>query len=103
MNEGDTTTLDGLLAEDFTLTHMTGYVQPKAGWLAQMRQGRIVYHSIEEKDTALDVDGTARLTARTLTDATAYGTRADWPLGLATRYARHDDVWVAQRTVATTW
>lgn len=105
MIEGDTTALDGLLAEDFTLTHMTGYVQPKAEWLAQMRQGRFVYHSIEEKDTAFDVDddGTARSTARTLTDATVYGTRANWRLRLATDYARQDDVWVARRTVATTW
>ncbi|MEU2778047.1 nuclear transport factor 2 family protein [Streptomyces sp. NPDC007162] len=105
MVEGDTTTLDGLLAEDFILTHMTGYVQPKAEWLAQMRQGRFVYHSIEEKDTAfgVDDDGTARLTARTLTDATVYGTRANWRLHLATDYVRHDDVRVAQRTVATSW
>ncbi|MFH9662616.1 nuclear transport factor 2 family protein [Streptomyces sp. NPDC017248] len=105
MTEGDTTTLDGLLAQDFTLTHMTGYVQAKAEWLAQIRQGRFVYHSIEVKDTTFDIDddGTARLTARTLTDATVYGTRANWRLRLATDYARHDDVWVAQRTVATTW
>ncbi|MFJ9738593.1 nuclear transport factor 2 family protein [Streptomyces sp. NPDC101166] len=104
MAKGDTTTLDGLLAEDFTLTHMTGYVQPKAEWLAQMRQGQFVYHSIEEKDTTFDIDdGTARLMARTLTDATVYGTRANWRLRLATDYARHGDVWVAQRTVATTW
>lgn len=105
MLEGDTATLDDLLAEEFTLTHMTGYVQPKAEWLAQMRQGRFVYHSIEEKDTALDFDGdgTARLTVRTVTDATVYGTRAGWRLRLATDYVRHDDVWVAQRTVATTW
>ncbi|WP_460111598.1 nuclear transport factor 2 family protein [Streptomyces sp. YKOK-J1] len=31
----------------FTLTHMTGYVQPKAAQLAQMRPGRFVYHSIQ--------------------------------------------------------
>ncbi|ALO92408.1 hypothetical protein SHL15_1234 [Streptomyces hygroscopicus subsp. limoneus] len=105
MLEGDTATLDDVLAESFTLTHMTEYVQPKAEWLAQMRQGRFLYHSIEEKDTACDVhdDGTVCLTVRTVTDATVYGTRTGWRLHLATDYARHDDVWVAQRTVATTW
>jgi hypothetical protein len=105
MLEGDTATLDDLLAENFTLTHMTGYVQPKADWLAQIRQGRFLYHSIEEKDTTYDVDddGTARLTVRTVTDATVHGTRAGWRLRLATDYARHNDVWGAQRTVATTW
>ncbi len=105
MVEGDTTTLEGLLAEDFTLSHMTGYVQPKAEWLAQMCQGRFVYHFIEVKATAFDIDddGTARLTAPALTDAAVYGTRANWRLRLATEYDRHGDVWVAQRTVATTW
>ncbi|MEU9639542.1 nuclear transport factor 2 family protein [Streptomyces tendae] len=105
MREGDTEALDGLLARDFTLTHMTGYVQPKAEWLAQMREGRFIYHSITEEDVAWDseADGTVRLTVKTVTDATVYGTRADWRLRLSTDYARHDEVWTPQRTVATTW
>lgn len=105
MREGDTQALDDLLGKDYTLTHMTGYVQPKAEWLTQMRQGRFVYHSITEQDTAWEIegDGTVRLTVRTVTDATVYGTRGDWRLLLSTDYARHDGVWVPQRTVATTW
>ncbi|WP_069769422.1 nuclear transport factor 2 family protein [Streptomyces sp. LUP30] len=47
MIEGDTTTLEGLLAEDFTLSYVAVHVQPKGEWLAQMRQGRFVYHSID--------------------------------------------------------
>lgn len=104
MDEGDTKALDELLDDGFTLTHMTGHVQPKAEWLAQMRQGRFVYHAIDEKKTTLDIDGdTARLVARTVTDATVYGTRADWRLQLATDYARKDDTWATVRTVATAW
>ncbi|WP_159106869.1 nuclear transport factor 2 family protein [Streptomyces rishiriensis] len=104
MDEGDTKALDDLLEDGFTLTHMTGYVQPKAEWLAQMRQGQFVYHVIDEKKTTLDIDGdTARLVARTVTDATVYGTRADWRLQLVTDYARQGDTWVTLRTVATTW
>ncbi|MFJ8108321.1 nuclear transport factor 2 family protein [Streptomyces sp. NPDC096132] len=104
MHEGDTAALDDLLDDGFTLTHMTGYVQPKAEWLAEMRQGRFVYHIIEETSTTLDVDGdTARLVVRTATDATVYGTRANWPLQLATDYARKGDTWVVLRTEATTW
>ncbi|MGI5459637.1 nuclear transport factor 2 family protein [Streptomyces sp. CA-249302] len=104
MHEGDTSALDALLDDESTLTHMTGYVQPKAEWLAQMRQGQFVYHTIDEKSTTLDVDGdTAHLVVRTVTDATVYGTRWDWRLQLATDYARRSDTWVVLRTKATTW
>lgn len=106
MAEGDIQALDNLLDDGFTLTHMTGYTQPKREWLAQMRGGQFIYHAINEVDTALDVnsaDGTARLTVRTRTDALVYGTRAEWRLLLATDYARRDDDWIPLRTVATTW
>lgn len=110
MAQGDTRALDDLLDDGFTLTHMTRYVQPKAEWLAQMRDGQFVYHAIHDVDTAIDLDldldndnDTARLTARTITDATVYGTRADWRLRLTTDYARRGDAWIPLRTVATTW
>ncbi|WP_162794184.1 nuclear transport factor 2 family protein [Streptomyces paludis] len=104
MTEGDTPSLDGLLDDGFTLTHMTGYVQRKAEWLTEMDAGQFVYHSIDEVDTALDLDGdTARLTVRTLTDAKVYGSRADWRLLLTTDYGRRDGTWIPLRTVATTW
>ncbi|MET7778962.1 nuclear transport factor 2 family protein [Streptomyces mirabilis] len=105
MIEGDTEVLDALLDDEFTLTHMTGYVQPKTERLSQMRGGQFVHHSIKEK--GLDVHtvgaGAVRLVSRTLTDATVYGTRAEWRLRLAADFTRHDDTWIALRTVATTW
>jgi hypothetical protein len=104
MVEGDTQSLDDLLDDGFTLTHMTGYVQPKAAWLAEMRAGQFVYHSIDEVDTTLGLDGgTAHLTVRAMTDATVYGGRADWRLLLTTDYARRGNTWIPMRTVATTW
>lgn len=105
MLEGDTASLDDLLDDGFTLTHMTGYVQPKAEWLAEMRAGQFIYHAIDEVDTFLEVggDGTARLTVRTMTDATVYGSRADWRLLLTTDYGPCGDTWSPLQTVATTW
>ncbi|MEH0580249.1 nuclear transport factor 2 family protein [Streptomyces sp. B21-108] len=104
MDQGDTKALDDLLDGGFTLTHMTGYVQPKEEWLSQMREGRFIYHTIDEKSMTLDIEGdTARLVVRTVTDATVYGTRANWRLQLATDYAREGDTWATLRTVATTW
>ncbi|MFJ3334368.1 nuclear transport factor 2 family protein [Streptomyces sp. NPDC086766] len=105
MTNGDTEALDVLLDDAFTLTHMTGYVQPKTEWLTQMRAGQFVHHSIEEKGSDVHTGGASavRLVGRTLTDATVYGTRTEWRLRLAVHFARHDDTWTALRTVATTW
>ncbi|KUN59168.1 hypothetical protein AQJ46_40560 [Streptomyces canus] len=47
-----TEALDNLLADGCTLTHITGYVQPKGEWLSQMRAGQFLYHGIEEKRVA---------------------------------------------------
>ena len=104
MTDGDTAALDAGLDDGFTLTHMTGYVQPKAEWLAEMRAGQFVYHDAKERSTTVEVDGeSARLVGRIITDATVYGTRASWRLQLTMEYARRNDTWAALRSVATTW
>lgn len=81
---------------------MTGYVQPKQEWLAQIREGRFDYHSIVDLDVEVDGD-TARLVGRTVTDATVYGTRADWRLQLTVDYAYENDAWIVVGSAASTW
>ncbi|MHB9863660.1 nuclear transport factor 2 family protein [Streptomyces sp. YIM S03343] len=104
MTDGDTDALDDLLDDDFTLTHITGYIQPKAEWLAQMRAGRFVYHGTDEKDVTVEVEGdNAHLVGRIVTDATVYGAHADWRLRLTMDYARDGETWTGLRAVATTW
>lgn len=104
MADGDTDALDDLLDDGFTLTHITGYQQPKAEWLSQMRAGQFVYHSVIEKTVTVDVKGDmAGLVGRIVTEATVYGTHADWPLQFTMDYARDGESWTALRSVATTW
>jgi hypothetical protein len=104
MADGDTDALDGILDGGFTLTHINGYVQPKAEWLSQMRAGQLVYHGVEERHATVEAKGdTARLVGRVVTDATVHGTRVNWRLQLAVDYARESDTWIALRSVATTW
>ncbi|MER5220614.1 nuclear transport factor 2 family protein [Streptomyces flaveus] len=102
LTDGDTDALDDLLADGSTLTHMTGYVQPKQEWLAQIREGRFDYHSIVDLDVEVDGD-TARMVGRTVTDATVYGTRADWRLQLTVDYAYENDAWIVVGSAASTW
>ncbi|GAP56060.1 conserved hypothetical protein [Arthrobacter sp. Hiyo6] len=70
MVDGDLAGLDSILADGFTLTHMTGYLQSKAEWLEAIESGEMQYHRMEMIQATLGTDATVpELTARTLTDA----------------------------------
>jgi hypothetical protein len=104
MVAGDLAELDSPLAEDFTLTHLTGYVQSKAGSLEAIGSGEMLYHRMDTVEAALGTEGTMpALTARTLTDATIWGSRATWRLTLRSWFEPRGDDWVIARSVASTW
>lgn len=104
MVAGDAAELGSILADGFTLTHMTGYVQSKAEWLEAIESGEMQYHRMETIQAALGTDVTVpELTARTLTDATIWGSRATWRLTLRSWFEPRGDEWVIARTVASTW
>ena len=104
MLEHDTDLLDGLLDDEYTLTHMTGYVQSKNEWLAQIDSGEMQYHSSRPRDTSIEVAGDrAVLRGRDVVHATIWGARGTWNLQLTTTYQRRDDAWIALETVATTF
>jgi hypothetical protein len=99
MVAGDADALDALLIEDFTLVHMTGYRQPKAEWLADVRSGAVTYHAMED----VDVSGDAPVvTARTWTAATIWGPSGTWSLQLRILFPRDGSAWLATHTVAAT-
>lgn len=101
----DVTTLDRLLAEDFTATHIGGYVQPKDEWLAHITSGRMQYHRSEEvswKVVTVDAD-TAIVESRSRLDATIYGSRHVWPIASTAHLLKIDGRWLIARTVSTTF
>jgi hypothetical protein len=104
MVAGDLAELDSILAEDFTLTHMTGYAQSRSEWLDAIESGEMQYHGMETVEAKVSTAGTATvLAARTLTDATIWGSRAMWRLTLRSWFEPRADDWVIARTVASTW
>ena len=104
MIERDTSLLDDLLDSAYTLTHMTGYRQPRKEWLQQIDSGEMQYHSAQPRSTSVEVIGdTAVLVGRDVVDATIWGGRGTWNLQLTTTYERRDGAWIAVRTVATTF
>ncbi len=104
MVAGDVAGLDSILADGFTLTHMTGYVQSKSEWLDAIETGQMQYHRMETVEATYSTDWTMPdLTARTFTDATIWGSRATWRLTLRSWFEPRGDEWVIARTVASTW
>lgn len=104
MVAGDLAELDSILADGFMLTHMTGYVQSKTEWLESIESGEMRYHRMETVEATPGADVTVpELTARTLTDATIWGSRATWRLTLRSWFEPRGDGWIIARTVASTW
>lgn len=100
----DTSELGSLLAPDFTLTHMTGYLQSRAEWLDDIATGQMTYHSIRNVDITPEITAdSVTLTARSQTHATIWGADGTWPLQLRIEYGRTSAGWIAKRTVASTW
>src|SRR5215208_1061668 len=96
MVEARTDDLDKLLDKNFSLVHITGYVQPKEEWFGVIRSGQFDYHRIEIEEETLSAnvtDGTAVLTGRGIFDATINGMRNDWRLQFSMRYAKRNDEW----------
>jgi hypothetical protein len=101
---GRTAELGALLDDGYSLTHITGYRQPKREWLGAIDSGEMRYHSEQENSVTIEVsDATALLVARSVVTATIFGARGTWNLQLTTTYARKADKWMAMRTVATTF
>jgi Domain of unknown function (DUF4440) len=104
MELGDVLGLDRLLADECSLTHLTGRVQPKADWLAEVDSGSMEYHRVEDVELAVAAAGPAPvLTVRTMTDATIHGIRATWPLQLRIAHRLQGIDWIVTDMVATTW
>ena len=89
-------TLENLIDSEFTLTHITGYVQPKAEWLSVIRSGDFDYHSIQVDLPALTVEetsDTAVINGRGVFNATINGLKAPWKLQFTLEFTRQKGQW----------
>ena len=73
--------LDQLLDDDFTLTHITGYVQSKQEWLGEIRSESMKYFDYEAVNRSVKIKGsTATITQQNILDARIWGSRNKWRL-----------------------
>ena len=104
MIDKDTAAMSHILDENYTLTHMTGYVQPKEEWLNEVAKESMKYYSAEEVQHAVTINGNAAIvTMYNLVDARIWGSRHTWRLQQRLTLEKRVGKWVILKSVASTF
>ncbi|MCW3115005.1 MAG: hypothetical protein JWR18_3401 [Segetibacter sp.] len=104
MIEKDTAAMNKILDSHFTLTHLTGYVQPKQEWYAEIESERMKYYSYKEVKTSVEIDGDkATFVGQNILDARIWGTRNNWRLQQTMQLEKRNGNWIILKSVATTF
>jgi hypothetical protein len=85
-----------ILADNFSLVHITGYVQPRGEWFDVIGSGQFQYHRIDIDEALLSVSisgNTATVKGRGVFDATINGMRRSWRLQFAIQVAKDRGAW----------
>ncbi len=104
MIDKNTTAIDKIVDANFTLTHITGYVQPKEEWFSEIESERMKYYSYKEVKITVKIDGDkAIFVGQNLLDARIWGTRNNWRLQQTMQLEKRNGKWIILKSVATTF
>lgn len=100
----NTAELNKIVAEDFTLTHITGYVQPKEEWFEEINAESMKYYSAEEVEYSVEVkENKATFVQKNRLDARIWGSRNVWRLQQTMSLEKRNGKWFILKSVAKTW
>jgi len=104
MIKRDTAGISKIVAADFTLTHITGYLQSKAEWFAEIESEGMKYYSYKEVNTSVKINGDkATFVGQNLLDARIWGSRNNWRLQQTMSLEKRNGKWMILKSVATTF
>ena len=106
MVKKDINRLNEILASSMTLTHMTGYVQPKLEWIDQIQNDEMQYLSSKEDDIKnIEINGSkASLVGQNQVQAKIWGGGVNtWPLQMKMYYEKNNGEWIITNQVASTY
>lgn len=104
MIKKDTIGINNIVDNDFTLTHITGYIQSKSEWFSEIESERMKYYSYKEIKTTVNTDGNrAYFVGQNLLDARIWGTRHQWRLQQNMELIKRNGKWIILKSVATTF
>lgn len=94
MIDRDIDTLNAIILDGTTFTHMSGKTQTKDEYFADIRDGRLDYQSYTMTGAKVVIDGDdATLTCRVVLTANAYGAQGSWPFNVTAHLVRIDGEW----------
>lgn len=104
MIDRNTAELAQMVDENFTLTHITGRVQSKADWFAEIEAESMKYFSAKEVEHSLKINGdTAEFVQKNLLDARIWGMRNTWRLQQTMTLEKRNGKWIILKSVARTF
>ena len=106
MVKKDINRLNEILASSMTLTHMTGYVQPKLEWIDQIQNDEMQYLSSKEDNIKnIEIDGNkASLVGQNRVQAKIWGGGVNtWPLQMKMYFEKKNGEWTITKQVASTY
>lgn len=104
MIKRDTKAMNKIVDSDFTLTHITGYVQPKKEWFNEIETESMKYYSYNELKISVKVSGSkATFIGQNLLDARIWGSRNTWRLQQTMQLEKRNGKWIILNSVATTF
>ncbi|WP_199562763.1 nuclear transport factor 2 family protein [Pedobacter chinensis] len=96
--------INKIVDNDFTLTHITGHVQSKGEWFAEIETERMRYYSYKEIKTSVKIEGDkATFVGQNLLDARIWGSRNKWRLQQTMQLEKRNGKWIVLKSVATTF
>jgi hypothetical protein len=100
----DTAAMCKIVDERFSLTHITGYVQSKTEWFAEIESERMKYYSYKEVKTNVKIYGDkATFVGQNILDARIWGSRNNWRLQQTITLEKRNGKWIILKSVATTF
>lgn len=104
MIDRNITELNKILDPHFTLTHITGYVQPKDEWFSEIESEQMKYYSYKEIKILVEINGDkATFVGQNLLDARIWGSRNNWRLQQTMQLEKRNGKWIILKSVATTF
>ena len=96
--------LKSILDKDFTLTHITGYVQSRKEWFSEIETEGMKYYSAKKIKHHVSISGDQAVsTFQHLLDARIWGSRNTWRLQQKMKLVKRNNQWIVVNSIASTF
>ena len=95
----DAKTLNFIMSEDYTLTHMSGKIQTKKEYIEDIANGVLNYYHSTIIDPIIVIleEKYAKLNADVELDAKVYGIKGTWTLNTEILMEKNENIWILSR------